>query len=298
VKRAIAPLLLILLTQCLLVAALYWPRTGPASGEAHPPLVPFAPAAVDEIRIQDGQGNRALLRLAGERWILPELGGLPAASGRIEDLLHTLAGSRPDWPVADSAAARQRLQVADYRYQRRLEFLGDGASLGTLYLGTAPAFRSVHARAGGQDAIYSLQFNAFDAPAENDAWLDRALLQIRGPLEITADAYSLAWRDGAWLSGSGKIPEERELKALLDTLRGLTVEGVASEEQRRELGDAEASLVIEVGSLAGEVTLTLFALEGNFFVHSSEYDRFFRLGARYYDRLTGIDILRISGEGG
>ena len=83
-----------------------------------------------------------------------------------ERLLQVLAVAEQGHPVATSIAARQRFEVASYRFQRRVTLLGhDGAGLGTVFFGTAPVFRHVHARNEAEDAIYSIAFNSFDAPA-------------------------------------------------------------------------------------------------------------------------------------
>jgi hypothetical protein len=115
-------------------------------------------------------------------------------------------------------------------------------------------------------------------------------------LSITGDAYSIHWKDGNWLSGSGAQPDERELQALLGALRSLQVEGVASEDDQRELSQSEAQLVLQVDSLGGDVTLELFILEGKHYIYSSAHSLFFKLSAYDYDRLTGIDFMLISGE--
>jgi hypothetical protein len=296
VNRAIAPLLLVLLVQCLLVALLY--RPGVATDRQQPveTLTDTAPRQVDEIHIGDEYDNEAVLRRVGARWSLPELGGLPADSSRVEQMLQGILPADPGWPVADSPAARQRFQVADYYYQRRISLLREGELLETLYLGTAPAFRRVHARSEAGSAIYSLSFNAFDAPAVDDAWLDRSLLQVRSPLEVVADAYSVHWRDGHWVAGGGGQPDQRELDALLSALRSLQVRGVAAQDVQRELSQAEADLLLNVTGLRGEVTLELFQFEGAHYIYSSRHDFLFRLSDYDYDRLTGIDFMLISGD--
>lgn len=296
-KRAIIPLLLILLIQALLVAVVYWPEAILESKPDPHRLTTVAPGQIDEIRIGDEYDNEAVLLRAGDRWLLPELGNLPVESAKVASLLEGLLSAESGWPVAESAAARQRFQVAAYHYQRRVSLLWEGEVIDTLYLGTAPAFRKVHARNEGKNAIFSIGFNNFDAPARDDAWLDPRLLQVRGPLAIAADTYSVQWRDGDWVSGSGQHPDERELEALLSALRSLQIDGVAGEDDQRILSEAEADLVLQISSLGGDVTLELFSLEGNHFIYSSNHSLFFGLSAYDYDRLTGVDFLRISGEG-
>src|SRR5690606_2141252 len=140
-----------------------------------------------------------------------------------------------NWPVAHSSAARQRFQVADYYYQKRLTLLSNGEILGTIFLGTSPGFRKVHARNEQQDAIHSIAFNTFEAPAVNNGWLDTRLLQVRAPLRIDTDLYNLYFEDGRWMSATGGTPDEAQVNTLLSVLKDLQVDGVAGEDLQREL---------------------------------------------------------------
>ena len=294
-NRGIASLLLILVIQCALVLVTHWPAQDANRAQLEP-MAPLAPNEVDEIYVGDEFDNETALRRVGERWFLPELENLPANAQMVDALLAAITSAAKNWPVADSVAARQRFRVASYHYRRRIRLLGDGEVLGTFLLGTSPGFRKVYARNESQNAVYSITFSAHDAPGNSGPWLDRKLLQIRAPLGITADSYSLR-RDGEkWHSGTGGVPDERELQALLATLRNLQIDGLASEDDQRDLAEAEADLVLNVESLAGEATLELFHREDRHYIHSSEYPLFFTLGAWDYDRLTGIDFRLISGE--
>ena len=129
-----------------------------------------------------------------------------------------------------------------------------------------------------------------------DGWLDKNLLRVRTPLRINADLYSLERRGADWVSGIGLQPDPLELAALLDTLRNLQIDGLASADMQRDLSEAESDLILQISSLAGDVTLELFESEGQHYIHSSEYPLFFSLSGFEYDRLTGIDYRLISGD--
>ena len=297
-NRTVTALLLVFLIQCGITAAVYWRTPGPVSPSMVQSLAPLDAGSIDEVRIGDNYDNETVLVKAGDRWLLPYLGGLPADPGKVDKLLDGITHPPEGWPVAKTTTARQRFQVADYYYQRRVTLLEAGVQLDTIYLGTSPGFRKVHARSQAADAIYSITFNAFDAPAISGAWLEPRLLQVRAPLRIAADSYSLHFDGTKWLSGTGRAPDERELEALISALRSLQVDGVAAQDLQRELSEAEADLVLRVDSLAGEVTLELFSVDDEYFIYSSEYPMFFKLSAYDYDRLTGIDFRLISGETG
>jgi hypothetical protein len=295
-KQLLLAGLLILAIQCVLVAAVYWPQAVNPPAEALQAFASFDRASIDEIFVGDEYDNETLLKKVGDRWLLPELEDLPADAAMIDKLLDALTGDETQWPVADSVAARQRFQVAPYYYQRRIRLLGGDELQGTFLLGKSPGFRKVHVRNAEQDAIYVISFNTYDAPGHGGAWLDRKLLQIRTPLRITADSYSLSWQEGEWRSGLGHRPEERELEALLSALRSLQIDGIANGDRQRDLAEAEAELVLQVESLGGTVSLELFEMGEQHFIYSSEYPLFFTVSAYDYERLTGIDFRLISGE--
>ena len=295
-SRAVTTLLLVLLIQCGIVATVYWPKPDTVQAPLRQPLLPSGRDIIDEIRIGDKYDNQTTLTKVGDHWILPDLENLPADSSKIDKLLNSISAPDNRWPIAQSVVARQRFQVADYYYQRKLGFLAEGEQLAAIYLGTSPGYRKVHARSKGRDGIYSIAFNVFDAPAVSGAWLEPRLLQISTPLSIIADSYSLNRDSGDWLSGAGLAPEPRELEALLSALRSLQVDGVAAADVQRELSEAEADLILQVRSLTGTTTLELFTVAEEHFVSSSQYTLFFKLSAYDFDRLTGIDFRLISGE--
>jgi hypothetical protein len=293
VRPTIIVLLILLLLQCGLAAMVYFPLETAQKSTPGTGLLQIEPGTVSEIHIADDVGNEVILAHGGERWLLPEMGDLPADGEKVGSMLRRLSPGTPGWPVAQTAAARQRFQVADYLYQRRIIFIGSDELIGTLYLGTSPGFRRVHARADGQQAVYSIDFNTFDAPAEAGHWLDRKLLQMRVLVSISGEAYDLK-RDGeTWVSGWGKEPDRRELLALLTTLQNLTVTGMADEDLQRELADLKPLLTLHLDSLSGEQTLEFYRLEGGHYVHSSRYDPFFGIGNDDFERLTTIDAERV-----
>lgn len=295
-RHAITVLLLVLLIQCGITAAVFWPRPDESQENATHTLASIGSHAIDELHIGDEFDNEAVLVRSGKQWLLPELENLPADKDKVTTLLRSITKQAVSFPIARSSAARQRFQVADYYYQRRLSLLADGEKIGTLYLGTSPGFRKVHARNAGEDAIYSITLNTFDVPATSDAWLEPRLLQVRAPLRIDADLYNLYLDNGVWRSGTGGTPDENEVELLLNALKTLQVDGVADGDLQRDLSDAEADLVLKVQSLGGEVVLELMTHNGEHFIHSSEFPMFFKLSALDYDRLTGIDAGLVSGE--
>jgi hypothetical protein len=296
VNRAVAILLAALVVQCGLVALAYWPADTPAETAAGNQFVSFNPAEIDRVTVGDGYGNEVVLEKSGGRWTLPALDNMPADAGRVEAVLGELGGGEPQWPIARSASAHERFEVAEQRYQRRLVLATGADPVATVYLGTSPGFRKVHARGAGQDAVFSIELNNFDIPAAPGGWLDPRLLQVRVPVRIHADLYSLRYEDGRWMTGGGLEPDETELQILLTALKTLTIGGVAGAEQSQRLAQLEADVIMEVESLAGTVILELLSVEGRYFIRSSEYPMFFEIDEDNFRRLADVDPGLVSAE--
>lgn len=288
-NRHIGTLLTILIIQCGLVATLYWPHSEKLDTDASKPLLPLDPDTIDEIYVEDEQGNEAVLLMMSGHWLLPDLEGMPIDTQMVEKLIDSISHRAGEWPVATTASSRQRFQVAAYHFQRRISLIGNGELLGTIYLGTSPGFRKVHARNDDGEAIYSIPYNVYDAPANNDAWLDKALLQIPDPLRISSADYTVTKQGTGWVSAQGTEPDSRELSALLLGLRSLQIEGIADADMQRTLAIAAADLRVEIETADGTTSLALFTVGEQNFISSSAYNFFFTLSAYDFDRLSTIN---------
>lgn len=295
-NRAVAILLAVFVLQCGIVAYAWWPAGSATQAADHDNFAPFSADNVDRLAIGDAYDNEVVLTRTGRQWALPGLHGLPADGDKINALFDGLNSGNDGWPIARSATARQRFQVGEGNYQRRVSLEAGGIVVGTMYLGTSPGFGKVHARNSEQEAIFSIALNNFEMPAIAGKWLDPRLLQVRVPVRIDSDLYHLRFEDGTWLAGNGAIPDDAELMTLLTALKTLSVLGVADEDQARSLADSEADVIMEIESLAGAVTFELIARDGQYFLHSSEYPLFFEIGELDFMRIAGIDIALITGE--
>lgn len=287
-------LLLLLLLQLGLMAMLYQKEMRAIQDPVGNALLRTGSYTVDKITLTDDSGKALELKAAGDGWLLPGLEDLPAQSDKVESLLQSLTTTDPGWSVAHSLAARQRFLVAHYHFRRKVVLWALGKEVGTVYLGTSPGYRKVHARNDVADDIYAVKLNLYDLPTNAGKWLDPRLLQIRAPMAINADGYTLQRDSGNWLLGSGAVPEPRELQALLDALRHIQVQGVATPAIRADVARNEAELILQVEALAGSVELQLFKHDDGHYISSSEYPYLFVISAYDYDKLTGIDGLLLS----
>ncbi len=294
-NRAGLILLLLLVIQLGLTAFIYRADHSGAGAQSLESLVSIGTNVIEELLVEDSMGSAVLLRKAGNVWLLPELGNLPAKPEMVEKALQKLTMEDPGLSVAHTLASRQRFQVAHYHYRRKITLSSLNQAVGTIFLGTSPGFRKVHARNENLDSIYSLDLNLYDMPLQPGKWLEPRLLQVRAPVQITADGYSLERSAGEWRMGTGAKPDQRELQALLGALRNIQVQGIAPKDIAKTISLREADLILQIKGLAADIELKLFKLDQERFISSSEYPLLFRISAYDFDKLTGIDSFLLSG---
>ena len=232
-QKAIRILIGVLVAQVLLAALLLMPRTQDAD-----PLVTYEFAEVDRIRISGDEEDAIDLSRAGDAWSMPD--GLPVDASRIESLTEVLGSDRWSWPVASTSDAARRFEVTEENFQRRIELLAsEGAEdaednpseVATLYLGTSPGFRRIHAREAGSEKIYSIELATYDLPLDQDDWLDKSL--IEAPASVDSIARSGLWKveldgEGEWsLPNSPLQAKGSDISSLATRFETLRVMGLA-----------------------------------------------------------------------
>ena len=225
-NRSTAILVGILVVQLVLAAVLFMPR-----GEETDPLVTYEIELADRILISSMDEDPIELRLEDGQWFLQ--GGLVADTSRLETLLEALGSDRWSWPVASTSEAARRFEVTEDAFQRQVELFAEEEELATLYLGTSPSFRLIHAREADSDSIYAIELASYDLPMRQDDWLDKSLLR-------TAGAVDSMERVGEWkaeLDGEGNwrfvepslAANSAELSGMATRFETLRVMGVSDE---------------------------------------------------------------------
>lgn len=280
--RVLATLLAL---QLAVTAFVYWPRqeqVGPATAL----VTGWSMDGVSGIAIDDGEASVTLSR-SDRGWTLNN--GLPADPLKATTLLTALLEENPGYAIAATQSAAKRFSVAGDDFERRVT-LSRGEEKRSVYLGTSPSFRKVHARRDEDDAIYVLDFNSYDAPTSPESWLDRTLLQLTDISEIeTADAL---WRleNGVWMNAAGKNTTGQDTNAeaipdLVQALASLRITGFASEEDATAAEAGEEVLSLEVESAEGRVALRLQYVEERYFIRSDKAERWFSLSSYDAERL-------------
>ncbi len=204
-----------------LALALVFALTGSdhAAFNAKEPLLAFDPAKIDQIAIDDDAGHSVALQKQDGKWVIPASSGFPADQARVESFLSRLAALKKGWPVAETASAAERFKLTEKVHDRRIVLTSGGAKAGELLIGTSPTYRQVHARLADAPAIYAVDFAAYDAGSEADAWMNHDLLDTpRNKIaSIAVGDVTLDGKDGKFaLAGLGK--DDKPLADKIDSL--------------------------------------------------------------------------------
>lgn len=142
------------------------------------PLFSLDEKTVNRLVIEDGEGKKVVLQKQGTDWNLPDHFGFPADMEKVDGLLKRLTHLNHSTPVATTVGALQRFKVTDQAFERRITLANDSTPLAVLFLGTSPGPRRIHARTAKDQAVFSVDLTAFDAPPAAIAWENKEILTI------------------------------------------------------------------------------------------------------------------------
>ena len=274
-QKTIGILAVLLVAQLVLAVGMSF--TGPSLTAQRPdtPLLALGDRSVDRLTLEGADNQQIVLTRQGEDWVLPETGNFPADSAKVDHLLEELKGLKRGLPVATTAGAMQRFKVSDDAFERRVLLAQGDDTLATLYLGTSPGMRQVHARTADDEAVYVTKFGLYDAPLKPEDWENKSVLQIPSD-EIEQVSLAQLTLSRSPDTGSGAAPEagdkqkvgrtnwtgetlsegetlnQANAEALVDKLAGLDIGGVLGVEAKPEYALDAPALVLSVQRKGGE----------------------------------------------
>lgn len=260
-------------------------------------LIPLEADTITGLSIEDGDGNRVTLAKVDGTWRLPDYFDMPVDEHKRSDVLGRLLDAPVTWPVATSGSAAKRFKVADDAFERHVVFETTGGDDVELYLGTSPGFRRVHARVGGSDEIYAVEFSNYQLPARAADWMDKSLVTPSGNVtRISSQGWTLTraaeGTDGAgkWtLEGlaEGETLDEGAVENLVSAITSLRVEAVASDDEVAALADAEPAFRLSVDTDDGKHwSYTFFSTDSGYVLRTQGQERAFRIAKYTGDRLA------------
>ncbi|MEE4241128.1 MAG: DUF4340 domain-containing protein [Desulfopila sp.] len=239
-RKGIVVAAILLMTQVGLIVALKsW------NSELHPyvpdtAFAPFQPQNIDGVNLSDGDGNDLSFQKKNGQWFLVHEVMVPADDARIESLLAKIAGLKKGLAVATSGSAADRFQVSEENYDERLVLKAGASDIVTIFFGTSPGFRQIHARLAESSAITVVPLEKHEVGAQLEGWIDRDILKLDVDTvdRITFETFSLDRdEDGGWgvFSHNQSIAlDPAEAGSLVEKLCDLTVHGFVKDDEAGE----------------------------------------------------------------
>ncbi|ADE14322.1 conserved hypothetical protein [Nitrosococcus halophilus Nc 4] len=274
----------LLLVQLVLAIAVNLMGEDYGAFEPQEKLLAFDEKGVDGLRIEDGENSLVLKKRDG-KWLLPDSGDFPADQEAVERLLDKLATLEKGWPVATTAGAAKRFKVDDEAFERRLALLIKEETQAVLYVGTSPGFRKVHVRPEGEDAVYAVAFNTWEANAKADDWIDKDILRLEGDqvTRVEMPEFTLQRNDEQWQLVSLKAQEEtngEEARALVDKLTGLPIESLLGTEAKPSFRQEAPEFEVKLARKGGDLLSYRFSKpedEDYYVLKRSDLDHYFKV---------------------
>ncbi|MBY4677028.1 DUF4340 domain-containing protein [Marinobacterium arenosum] len=284
-KRIIYLLSGLLLVQLLVAGGLFWQERQQSRLPAAEPLLAFELETLDQLTLEDGQGVRLTLQQRDGRWQLPDYHDLPVSAAKLDALFERLEQARADWPVATTESGRQRFEVAEQNFQRKLSFQRDGELQGALYLGTSPGFKQTHVRLAGHDEVYAIELESHQLALQPERWFDAGLLSPAEPVtRLAGEGFSLRKHDDGWRADGEQQPVTEQLDQLLQALNGLRVEAVAEPSDEA----VEPAFQLRVGSDQQQHRYRFYRDGEQYMVERDDQPLRFRLAQHRFERLSGF----------
>ncbi|MEJ2570374.1 MAG: DUF4340 domain-containing protein [Anaerolineales bacterium] len=178
-KKNIQILSILLVLQIALTGVVFWPRSAAAPESGEPLLPDLSADEVQQIFIEDGDGDAITLARTEAGWVLPDIDDYPVLSDKVDTLIDGLLAIDTSRLIAQTESSQRRLKVAADEFERKIVLSSAAATLRTIYLGSAPSFGSAHVRLEGDLDIYLTDaIAAHQANADAASWVDTVYLSV------------------------------------------------------------------------------------------------------------------------
>lgn len=114
----------------------------------------------------------------GSDWILPEAYGAKVSASKVAKITEELLTETRSFPAGSTSAAALQFKVSEDDFERKITLFKGNKELRTVFFGTSPGFKKVHARIAGEEAIYPIKFNTVDILETPMSWYDRTILRF------------------------------------------------------------------------------------------------------------------------
>lgn len=170
-------LTILLVLQIALVAILFFTKTDSGAYGSDEKLLDLKFDSVDKIILQGVENKTLVLQKKKGGWTLPGYFQFPASREKLDRVFGKLFDVTVGWPVATTQSAENRFKVATDEFEVKLVF-SSAQTAQTLFLGTSPGFKKIHARVDGNNTIYGIDFSAYQASTKPIDWVNQSILHV------------------------------------------------------------------------------------------------------------------------
>ena len=286
-------LCIVLIVQAVLVGILHFSDGANQAIAPSENYLSFDMNDVDKIVI-DGKESSVTLTKSGDAWELPDYAGLAVKETKIETFIDKLKAVKTRWPVATTDGAAERFEVSKENAQKAITFYNGDSALETLYLGTSPGFKKVHARMGDVSDIFAIAFAQHEAPDNAKDWFDTSLLNITSDItEVSDGQFTLTLQGEKWIvtpSTTNQIEKEEDIQNWIKRFASLTVNALADAGTTSTLQDAQALKVLNIKTTPIPIELTFYKHGDKHYIKSSVHDNIFEIASYQVEPLISANL--------
>lgn len=193
-------------------------------------------SSVNKIAIFEKDQPTLNFEKVNNQWVLSDKKDLALSAEKLKPLTETLMQSKKSFPVGKTTLAAKQFKAVEGDFERKIVFSKDDAAIKTLFVGSSPTFKKVHARVDGDDNTYVISANAYELSTKPLDWFDKEFLQIpqNKIAKIIMGNLTLVEKDGKLEVDGLKENEETnqtEVGSLVQKLSRLTFVDLLTEEQ-------------------------------------------------------------------
>jgi hypothetical protein len=202
-------------------------------------LLSFDAKMVDAILIEQNGEQQVTLKKEEGRWRVSQINNFQADQDKVKDFLGKLSELKKGWPVATTTAAK-RFKVAEDDYERKITLSKDGKNIDTLFIGTSPSFRKIHARQKDEKSVYAVHFSSYEASTKPEDWIDTGILKhpASGISRAEFPDFTLSRQDGKLtvegIDGDAEEAVAEEADRLLRKIADLRIRTILGTEAKPE----------------------------------------------------------------
>ena len=174
-------LAVLLVVQLGLVFGVNQIQTGLSVPPSQTLLIATGDVEIDQLTIEDADGEQLSLRKADGSWIIPIDGDFPADQEKVKTILVKLLALQRGLPIGTTPAALQRFRVEENNFERRITLYSDEVLIAEIFLGTSPRARMAHARSSKDTSVFEIKLATYEVPVKSEEWQDERVVQVPYP---------------------------------------------------------------------------------------------------------------------